>query len=252
MTGPTTAFSDGTLPGVAPVDVALPEGMTADDLQALDRFIPPLRGLGRVGVLGGSFNPPHLAHVMAALAVYATEELDHLWVIPTASHAFGKDLAPFADRVRMAHLAFRHFAGGVAVLDLEERLPRPSYTVNLLRALHRLRPGIKPVWIAGSDFLVDLPRWREPDEVVRLARFVVLPRQGHPLPEAHQKILAVVDDDAPAPRAGVTLSPLSVDLPQLSSSDVRARLRAGQGVRGLLDHEVLAYVDRRGLYRDEP
>ncbi|MBM4282082.1 MAG: nicotinate-nicotinamide nucleotide adenylyltransferase [Deltaproteobacteria bacterium] len=223
--------------------------MTEETLRALDLFVPPLRGLGRVGLFGGSFNPPHLAHVLAALAVYGTEELDHLWVLPTASHAFGKDLAPFPDRVRMAHLAFRHFAGGVAVLDLEERLPKPSFTVNLLRALHRLRPGIKPVWIAGSDFLADLPRWREPDEVVRLARIVVLLRQGHPPPGEGAAVTTVVDDDAPPPRAGVTLSPLTFDLPRLSSTDVRDRLRTGQGARGLVDHEVLAYVERRGLYR---
>lgn len=231
-------------------DVGLPDGMTDEHLRALDVFVPPLRGLGRVGLLGGSFNPPHLAHVMAALAVYATEELDHLWVLPTADHAFGKDLAPFADRVRMAHLAFRHFAGGVAVLDLEDRLPRPSYTVNLLRVLHRLRPGIKPVWIAGSDFLVDLPRWREPDEVVRLARIVVLPRQGHPPPgDAVACKPVVIDGERRAPLAGVTWSPLAVDLPRLSSTAVRDRLRGGQGAHGLVDHEVLAFIERRGLYR---
>jgi nicotinate-nucleotide adenylyltransferase len=230
--------------------VSLPEGMTSEQLAALGMFVPPLRGLGRVGLLGGSFNPPHIAHVMAALAVYATEQLDHLWVLPTSSHAFGKDLAPFADRVRMAHLAFRHFAGGAAVLDLEDRLPKPSYTVNLLRVLHLLRPGIKPVWIAGSDILVDLPRWREPDEVQRLARIVVLPRMGHdaPLPSTSTVPIVDLDDDAMPPVAGLTRSPLQVALPELSSTDVRARLRDGRGARGLVDHEVLAYIERRGLY----
>jgi nicotinate-nucleotide adenylyltransferase len=232
-------------------DIRLPDGMTDADLQALHTFVPPLRGLGRVGLLGGSFNPPHLAHVLAALAVYATESLDHLWVIPTASHAFGKDLAPFDDRVRMAHLAFRHFAGGVAVLDLEARLPKPSYTVNLLRVLHCLRPGIRPVWIAGSDILADLPRWREPDEVQRLARIVVLPRAGH-LPASSADAAApppVPDADAPTPTAGLTSSPLAVSLPELSSTEVRRRLREGTDARGLLDHEVLQYIERRELYR---
>jgi nicotinate-nucleotide adenylyltransferase len=206
--------------------------MTADlplddaALKALDPYVPPLRGLGRIGLLGGSFNPPHLGHLLIAAAVYAVEEIDHLWVLPTASHAFGKDLAPFADRVRMCHLAFRHLAGGAAVLDLEERLPKPSYTVNLLRALHALRPGIKPVWIAGSDVLADLPRWRDPDEVQKLARFVVVPRKGY--------------------EGGARLG---IELPMLSSTDVRAIRHRGESIEGLVDREVLAYVERRDLYR---
>ncbi len=201
------------------------EGIDDDALQALDRHLPPLRGFARIGVLGGSFNPPHLGHLLIATAVYAIEELDHLWIIPTASHAFGKDLAPFPDRVRMCHLAFRHLAGGAAVLDIEERLPRPSYTVTLLRVLHALRPGIKPVWIAGSDVVDDLPKWREPDEVQRLARFVVVPRKGY--------------------EGGARLR---VDLPELSSTDVRTLHADGKSIEGLVDREVLSYIERRGLY----
>jgi nicotinate-nucleotide adenylyltransferase len=210
----------------------LVEGLSDDDLQALDTFVPPLRGFGRIGLLGGSFNPPHLGHVMIAVAVYATEEIDHLWVIPTAAHAFGvfdpskQGLAPFDDRVRMCHLAFRHLAGGAAVLDLEKRLPAPSYTVNLLRVLHALRPGIKPVWIAGSDILQDLPKWKEPEEVQRLARLVVVPRRGY--------------------EGGANIC---IDLPLLSSTDVRTCLRDGKDVSGLIDREVLSYIDKRELYR---
>lgn len=196
----------------------------------LAKLLPPLRHLGRVGLLGGSFNPPHLGHLLMAAAVYATEEIDHLWVIPTADHAFGKALAPFEDRTRMCHLAFRHLAGGVAVLDLEARLPRPagspSYTVDTLRALHALRPGIKPVWIAGSDILAELPRWKEPEEVQRLARLVVVPRAGHP-------------------KEGLRLQ---VDLPFLSSTEVRDRIAAGQEVSGMVDHEVLRFLEARRLY----
>ena len=202
------------------------DGLSDDALAALNTFIPPLRGFGRIGLLGGSFNPPHLAHVMISLAVYATEEIDHLWIIPTASHAFGKDLAPFDDRVRMCHLAFRHFAGGAAVLDLEKRLPTPSYTVTLLRVLHALRPGIKPVWIAGSDILQDLAKWKEPEEVQRLARLVVVPRRGY---EAGAK--------------------LGIDLPLLSSTDVRTCLREGKDVSGLIDREVLSFIEKRELYQ---
>ena len=199
--------------------------LNADDVARLDPWVPPLRGLGRIGLLGGSFNPPHLGHLLMAVAVYATEEIDHLWVLPTADHAFGKKLAPFEDRVRMCHLAFRHLAGGAAVLDLESRLPKPSYTVDTLRALHAIRPGIKPVWIAGSDIIPDLPKWKEPDEVQRLCRMVIVPRRGY-------------DGGAR----------LQIDLPLLSSTDVRDRLALKADVSGMIDRDVLAFIEKRALY----
>ena len=196
---------------------------------ALDAYVPPLRGLGRIGLLGGSFNPPHLGHVLMATAAYATEDIDHLWVVPCADHAFGKVLAPFADRLRMCHIAFRHFAGGVAVIDIEGRLPRPagtpSYTVDTLRALHALRPGIRPLLICGSDVVSEMPRWKEPDAVAALAQLVVMPRSGF----------------GPGSR-------IQTPLPFLSSSEIRDDLAADRRVDGKVDREVLGYVQHRELY----
>jgi nicotinate-nucleotide adenylyltransferase len=206
--------------------------LSAEQIEQLSTWVPPLRGLGRIGLLGGSFNPPHLGHLLMAVAVYATEEIDHLWVIPTVDHAFGKKLAPFTDRVRMCHLAFRHLAGGAAVLDLEDRLPRapgsPSYTVDTLRALHAIRPGIKPVWIAGSDIIADLPKWKAPDEVQRLCRMVIVPRRGY--------------------EGGARLQ---IDLPLLSSTDVRDVIAEGKDASGMVDREVLHFIEKRGLYRSK-
>src|SRR5262249_38269526 len=155
----------------------------------------------------------------------ATEELDDIWILPCADHAFGKELAPFVDRVRMCHLAFRHLGGGAQVLDLESRLPKPSYTVDTLRAVHQLRPGIKPAFIAGSDILPELHKWKEPDEVQRLARLIIVPRKGF---------------------AGGAR--LQIDLPELSSTDVRGALASGEDVSGLIDRLVLEFIEKRSLY----
>lgn len=198
--------------------------MTVDPKE-LASWLPTLRGFGRVGLLGGSFNPPHVGHVLMAMAAYATNELDHLWVIPTADHPFAKELAPFDDRLRMCHLAFRHFAGGVAIVDVEKRLPTPSFTVQTVRALRAALPDLKPRWIAGSDILADLPRWREPEALRQLVELVVLPRAGHPMPGKR-----------------------FVELPAVSSTEVRALLAAGEDVSGLVDQKVLEYIERRGLY----
>lgn len=196
-----------------------------DDPRALASWLPTLRGFGRVGLLGGSFNPPHIGHVLMALTAYATHELDHLWVVPTAGHPFAKELAPFDDRLRMCFLAFRHLAGGAAVVDVEKRLPVPSFTVQTLRALKAALPDLQPRWIAGSDILAELPRWREPEEFQRLAQLVVLPRAGFPVPGKR-----------------------CVELPAVSSTEVRSLLAAGEDVSGLVDAQVLEYIQRRGLY----
>jgi nicotinate-nucleotide adenylyltransferase len=198
-------------------------------IEELAAILPPLRGMGRVGLLGGSFNPPHLGHLLMVMAVLATEEIDQLWIVPCADHAFGKHLLPFDDRVRMCHLAFRHLGGGAVILDVERRLPAPNYTVQLLRALHAARPGIRPVWIAGSDILADLHKWREPEALPSLCRMVIVPRRGYD---------------------GGTR--LQIDLPLLSSTDVRERMMAGEDVSGMVDREVIAYLERRGLFQPTP
>src|SRR5690606_20207377 len=108
---------------------------------------------------------PHLAHAMLGLAVLAVDEECALWVLPTADHPFGKELAPLDARLHMCRLAFAWLGLRAHVVDLESGLPMPSYTVQTLRVLHRMRPGIRPLWVAGADLLDELDRWREPDEV---------------------------------------------------------------------------------------
>lgn len=200
-------------------------------LASLDARVPPLPASGRVALLGGSFNPPHLAHAMLGLAVLAVDLECELWVLPTADHPFGKELAPLVHRLEMCRLAFSRLGPRAHVVDLESGLPSPSYTVETLRALHRMRPGIQPLWVAGADLLDDLPRWHEPDELERLAELFLVPRPGY--------------DDRGRAR-------LDFALAELSSRNLRARLAAGEDVRGSLDAAVLAYIEKNALYRTAP
>lgn len=203
--------------------------MIDDDLLAmLDERVPPLPASKRVALLGGSFNPPHLAHAMLGLAVLCVDDECELWVLPCADHPFGKELAPLADRLEMCRFAFSRLGPRASVVDLESGLPSPSYTVQTLRALHRMRPGIQPLWVAGADILGELSRWREPEEVERLAELFVVPRPGH--------------DDQGRAR-------LDFALAELSSGDLRARLAAGEDVPGSLDAAVRAFILSRQLYR---
>lgn len=200
-------------------------GAQEAEVADLDAHLPALPGQGRVGVLGGSFNPPHIAHALCAHAVLLTEPVDEIWVLPCADHPFGKALAPFADRRALCELAFAHL-GSVRIVDVEGRLRGPSYTVRTLRALHATRPGIRPRWIVGTDILEELDQWQEPDALQALCELIIVPRAGYP-----------------------AATRLAFDLPAVSSTEVRARLAAREDVSGLVSRDVLEAIADRGLYR---
>jgi nicotinate-nucleotide adenylyltransferase len=197
---------------------------SATDLGAL---LPPLPENKRVALLGGSFNPPHLAHALLALCALSADDVGAVWVLPCADHPFGKSLAPLAHRVAMCRLAFAPLGERVQVVDVESRLPTPSFTVQTLRALRAARPAIEPKWIIGSDILPELHLWRESETLETLCELFVVPRAGY--------------DDAGRGRLGFAL-------PEISSTDVRARLAGGGDVSGLLDRGVAAYVAEHELY----
>lgn len=196
-------------------------------MSALDGALPALPPSGRVGLLGGSFNPPHLAHALLAHAVLGHGSVEAVWVLPCADHPFGKPLAPFEERMAMCRLAFRHLPE-VAVLDVERRLPTPSYTVQTLRTLREAAPALAPSWIVGSDILDELHKWREHDALETLCELLVIPRSGYRQEGA-----------------------LAFDLPEVSSTEIRERLGKGKDASGLLDRAVGEHIAAQGLYGPE-
>ena len=185
----------------------------------------------RLGVFGGSFDPPHFGHVLAACWALGTGRLDRLLVVPALAHAFGKDLAPFPHRRRMAELAFADLAR-VEVSDLEARLGGPSYTVNTLAALRREAPDAALSLLVGTDLVEQIPSWHQGSRVLELATPLVIGRGGHA-------------------RGGEDLL-----IPEVSSTEVRRRLAAGRDATALVPAAVLAYAREHGLYgateRGEP
>jgi nicotinate-nucleotide adenylyltransferase len=179
-----------------------------------------------IALLGGSFNPPHVAHVMAAWWALATQGVRQVWLLPTYRHPFGKALAPFEDRVRMCRLAVAAVRGA-DVCSAEAELkddPLCGRTVRTLEHLTAKHPELRFALVVGADILPETPSWYRWDRVTELARVVVVGRQGH------------------AGGAGPAL-------PDISSTLVRQRLASGQEVAGLVPRRVLEYVAERGLYR---
>lgn len=185
----------------------------------------------RVVLFGGSFNPPHVAHVFAAAYTLATEIVDRILVVPVYSHAFDKDLAPFDHRIKMCKLAMSCLHH-VEISEVERELGSPSRTLKTIECLLARHPDWSLRLLVGADVLHDTHKWLSFDEIARRAPPIVLGRVG----AAHAS--------APAPL-----------LPDISSTYVRGLLKriddapALDELRRLLPHAVLEYIRAHGLYR---
>jgi len=184
-------------------------------------------------LLGGSFDPPHVCHLLISLYVLQATEAREVWWIPCAQHAFGKESAPFDQRLALCRTAVRHVPA-LSVLDVERSRGGNSYTIDTVAELRVAFPGRNFLWVVGSDLLDELPRWHRWDELREQVTFLVVPRGDGP---------------PPTPPAGARLRWLPVAFPDVSSTAVREALAAGRDVRGWVDGEVLAALAREGLYR---
>jgi nicotinate-nucleotide adenylyltransferase len=212
----------------------------------------------RVGIFGGSFNPIHFGHLLLADQILEILDLDRLVFVPAAEppHKLGADLAPARARLEMTALAVREHPR-FEVSDVEIRRQGPSYTVDTLSEL--ASEGHLHL-VVGSETFLDLLSWREPEEVARRARLVVVPRAGaefDPEAPAAQKVLAGLSLP-PFARAAAGLvvpegrAPLLVAAASLpiSASDLRRRAGRGASLAYRLPERVINYIREHRLYRD--
>ena len=189
-----------------------------------------------LGVFGGSFNPPHVAHLALAEACADAAGLDRvLWMTaPAPPHKAADALVAPEHRLALVRLATEGNAR-FAVSDLEFRRPGPHYTVDTLRALRADHPDADLALVVGGDSLAGFHTWREPDAILALARLVVYRRPGADLAGVAPDVLA-----------RTTL----VDGPalDLSATELRARIASGRSVRYLVPDAVRAYLTEHALY----
>jgi nicotinate-nucleotide adenylyltransferase len=180
----------------------------------------------RIALLGGSFNPPHVGHLMNAYYVLATREVDRVWLMPVFRHPFAKKLAPFEDRLRMCELAAARFAGGIEVTGVEAEVPGEGRTLDTLKRLIAKHPEHRFLLIIGTDILPERSKWKDFDRIEKLVEVVVVRRAGFESPLAGGPVL-----------------------PEVSSTEIRERLGRGADASSLVPREVLDYIRSRGLYR---
>jgi nicotinate-nucleotide adenylyltransferase len=178
-----------------------------------------------LGVLGGSFDPPHLSHVMLALFGLSGAGLERVVVAPTFIHAFGKPLGDFDHRLRMCELAFEHLPA-VEVSAIERELGGVSRSLRLIEALSARHPGHRLRLLVGADIVAERARWQDFDQLCTRAPLLVAGRPGFD-GERH-----------------------ALKLPEISSSEVRAALARGEDAGAWLPAKVRAYIAAHGLYRD--
>ena len=188
----------------------------------------------KLGILGGSFNPIHHGHLLVATRAAEAARLDRVLLMPTAVSPLKErgGLAPAKDRLAMVRAAIRGNPLFEAS-DLELRRGGVSYTVDTLDELQR-RFAARLYWIVGSDAFRLLPRWKDWKRVSAMTTFIVLPRPGSATPR-HSGVKALSLDRAPQI--------------EISSTEIRSRLRRGLTVRYWVPEAVASHLRRKKLYR---
>ncbi|MGA2013346.1 MAG: nicotinate-nucleotide adenylyltransferase [Solirubrobacteraceae bacterium] len=195
----------------------------------------------RIGILGGTFNPPHLGHLVCAQEAYRELDLDRVMLIPARvpPHKPVDEEPGPAHRLELCRRAVRD-DDRFEVSDLELSRDGPSFTVDTLQELSSRAPHNELVLIVGGDIAAGLPRWREPERVLELATLAVAKRRG--------TARATVDDALGGLAGGDRARFFAMPRIGISSTMVRRRVRAGQPIRYFVPDAAVEYIQRHGLY----
>ncbi len=198
--------------------------------------------MASLGILGGTFNPPHIGHLVCAQEARAQLGLDRVLLMPVHTPPHKEAAEDPGPDVRLA--LCQAAIGGDEELDvstLEIDRGGPSYTVDTLRTLHESREGDDLTFIVGGDMASSLPSWREPEAVLELARVAVAEREEHRRHEIAERLGGL---------RGAQERVVFFTMPRLdiSSSDIRRRVAEGRPVRWLVPAEVADEIERHGLY----
>lgn len=198
----------------------------------------------RLGIFGGTFDPPHVGHLLAASDVFEQLALDRLLFVPAAIQPLkaGRTPAPGTHRLAMLRLT----TGGDARFGVDSvELDREglSYTVDTLREFARRFPSAELFFLVGADVLSTFAQWRDPHTVLELATLAVMTRRAE---DGTQQLDDTIGRDAELARRMTRVATRRFDV---SSTEVRERVRAGRSIHGFVTDAVAEYIGSHGLYR---
>ena len=197
----------------------------------------------RLGVLGGTFDPPHVGHLILAEEGRTRLRLEKVLFVPAGDpwRKAGQEVTPAEHRLAMVRLLLAsdpYFEVSTQEVEREG----PSYTLDTLESLHQqYGPGLELYFILGEDALHDLPNWREPARIISLACLAVAPRPV-------ERGTGTPDPEAAVPGLSERIVPLPMPTIDISSTTLRERARAGLSLRYLVPLAVEEYIRRHGLY----
>jgi nicotinate-nucleotide adenylyltransferase len=193
----------------------------------------------KIGFLGGSFDPVHFGHLLAAQDAYEQHRLDRLIIVPAAQAPLKPaDIqTPAADRLAMLRAA-TEWDTRFEISDLELQRGGVSYTIDSARHFRGLYPNDDLFWVIGGDQLPLLHLWKDIGELARLVEFIFLERPGYPVKAAPSI-------------PGLRLHRCDGHLLAISSTELRDRTRRGLSLDYFIPHKAIVYITTRGLYRDQ-
>ncbi len=195
----------------------------------------------RLGVLGGTFDPVHLGHLILGEAARQELALDRVVFVPAGQpwRKGGREISPGADRLQMLRLATAgNPAFEVSILEIDR--PGPSYTEVTLEALQDENPGAELFFILGGDALTDFPHWHDPQRIAELATLAVAERGDEAL---------AGEAEVGLPGVHARLCHLRMPRVDINATAIRENGREGRSIRYLVPDAVAAYIEERGLYR---
>jgi nicotinate-nucleotide adenylyltransferase len=175
-----------------------------------------------VGLFGGSFDPPHIGHMIACYYILNTTDIDQIWLTPCYKHAFDKKLENFEHRVNMCTLASQIFNNRVIVSTIENELGPKNWTVETVKILKKKYPHIMFSLIIGDDIFKEIEKWKDYKELKKIIKFYVLNRLGS---EKNDFVF-----------------------PHISSSQIRENIKNNKSIEKLLPNCVIEYIDKHKLY----
>lgn len=196
----------------------------------------------RIGILGGTFNPPHVGHLVCAQEAYLQLGLDRVLLIPARipPHKPVEEEPGVTHRLELCRLAIHGDEERLAVSDLEVVREGPSYTVDTLKELHARASDSELFLIVGADIAAGLPEWHQPERVLSLATLAVAKRRG--------TSRAAVDAALSGLDGGERAVPFRMPTIGVSSTMIRRRVRAGQPIKYYVPDAVMDYISRHQLY----
>lgn len=196
----------------------------------------------RIGLLGGTFDPPHVGHLILAQQALDSLRLDHVLFVPAADppHKQQEVKSPVQHRLNMLELALRdNDQFGISRVDVDRA--GPHYSVDMVSLIQAQYPDYELYFVMGGDSLRNLPKWYRPHELIRLCRIAVM-RRPHSIiaNDMHAAIL---------PELAQRLTIVDAPLIDISSTGIVARIQNGKSIRYLVPDAIIAYINAHQLYR---